>query len=146
VTNVNPKEGTTPFGGSWMSNIGVLFQMHLWCTSTSCYIDKRGVFFFDDEGKTFPGFSEFRDGRLKVCLPYRNIAAFDFKEFLDNEPVFYIRYKYTDYRKLYAPDVALLGKDDYDHRLIYLDYRRCLRKYSRFGWVLMAVKCGLFLR
>lgn len=88
-----------PYG--WLNKTGINFQEHVWFLGYSIYIDKEGIFFSAGEGRSYRGFRELRDKRLVMHMPFSNIVNFDFKEYKEYEPVFYIRYRYNRFKKLY---------------------------------------------
>lgn len=82
-------------GSSWIDNTGIYFQEPLWFSSSSVYVDANGIFFFARQGSVYKGFVEHSDKCLVTHLPFINIINFDFKEVIEYEPVFYIKYYYT---------------------------------------------------
>jgi hypothetical protein len=68
---------------SWIDNVGIYFQEHLWFTSSSVYVDANGIFFFAPSDKIYKGFTEHKNKRLVVHLPFTNIVNFDFREVIE---------------------------------------------------------------
>ena len=101
-------ERTMPSG--WIDNTGVNFREDPWFLGNSIYLDRNGIFFFDKVGQTFKGFQELKDVCWRLHMPFTNIINFDFKEFIEYEPVFYIRYPYKKYEKLYDDNYIIREK------------------------------------
>lgn len=111
---------TTPFG--WIDKTGINFIEHIWWLGRSIYLNKYGIFFVDKEKKYHNGFEEFNNKILVQHMPFSRIINFDFKDYIDYEPVFYIRYKYTQNSKLYDDELIIANRDDDDffQKTIYL--------------------------
>lgn len=116
-------------GSSWIDNTGIYFYEILWFTSTSVYVDERGRFFFDSKGKDYKGFAEYKNKCLVMHLPFSNIINFDFREVIEHEPVFYIKYKYTKYKKLYSNQYVIREKFGDEYLRLELDNRKQISKY-----------------
>jgi hypothetical protein len=114
----------------WIDKTGVNFQEHLWFARQSIYAEKNGIFFLAPEGGSYKGFVELSGKRLLFQLPFSNIINFDFKEFIEYEPIFYVRYEYCNFRKLY--DRTYICRERYgdNYFLRELDRRYQIRKYS----------------
>ncbi len=131
-------------GGSWIDNTGIKFQECFWWDPSSVYIDRNGIFFIGGKNVVYENFKEYRNVCLIWHLPFKNIVQVDFKNYEDYEPVFYIKYKYDDYRKLY--DNEIIFKEKTGERLIYikaLDRRYQLRKFNRLFYLAMRLKIYL---
>lgn len=114
---------------SWLDNKGIFFQEHLWFYSRSVYEGKRGIFFFAPSGQNYYGFTEHRNCILIRHLPFANIINFDFKEVIEYEPVFYIKYKYTNYKKLYSSSYTIREKHGAPYFQLELDSKN-YRNYN----------------
>lgn len=104
----NLGEGVMPSG--WIDNTGVNISEHLWFYGKSVYVDSDGIFFFDKAGRAVKGFEELNNVCWILHMPFTNIVNFDFKEFIEYEPVFYIRYPYTKIKKLYDDNYIIREK------------------------------------
>lgn len=65
---------------SWVDNIGIYFEEHLWFLPQSVYVDDNGIFFITSSGKKYSDFVEHENKRLIFQLPFTNIVNFDFRE------------------------------------------------------------------
>lgn len=105
-------KNTTPSG--WIDKTGINFEEHLWFSSTSIFVDKDGIFFFATEKGPYKGFKELKNICLVIHMPFSSIVNFDFKEYIEYEPIFYIKYPYTKYKKLYDSRYVVREKPE-DH-------------------------------
>lgn len=117
---------------SWIDNVGIYFQEHLWFTSSSLYIDAAGIFFFASSERQYKGFTEHKNKRLIVQFPFTKIVNFDFREIIEYEPVLYIRYPYTKYKKLYSREYQIREKFGDEYSYVELDSRKQISKHT---WV-----------
>lgn len=129
---------------SWIDNTGIYFQEHLWFTSSSVYIDANDIFFFGPGDQNHKGFTEHKNKRLIVHLPFTNIVNFDFREYIEYEPVFYIKYPYTSYRKLYSRYYEIREKSGEDYSICKLDRKKQLSRYSWIGHNIKKVSSKCF--
>lgn len=127
-------DGSVHYG--WIDNTGVNIQEHIWYLGNSIYIDEQGIFFFDKSGTEHQGFQEFADAVLVFHLPFENIVNFDFKQFIEYEPVFYTRYYYTDRKRLYDDAIVVRERDGRGYLNIDLSQKNMMRRYSwlRYQW------------
>ena len=114
----------------WIDNTGVLIEEPVWWLSKSVYCDKRGIFFIGDKGENYHNFHEIKDSRLILHLPFSNIIDFDFEELIEYEPVFYIKYAYDKYAKLYDPVYICREKMGQPYSMMTLDRRYQIKNYS----------------
>lgn len=96
----------------WIDKTGINFQKHFWHSSTSIYVDANGIFFFAPENGSYIGFKELKNKCLVKHMPFSNIVNYDFREYIEYEPVFYIKYPYTKYKKLYDSQYIVREKLD----------------------------------
>jgi len=104
----------------WINKTGLNFQENIWFTGKSIYVDKDGIFFFAPKGETYDNFEELADKCLIQHMPFSSIINYDFKEYIEYEPVFYIKYHYTKYSKLYSNHLIVrekAGKNYFSHEL-----------------------------
>ncbi len=125
---------------SWINNTGLYFQESLWYTSTSAYVDDKGIFFFDKPSKGYKGFTEHKNKCLVFHLPFSNIVNFDFEEIIEYEPVFYIKFKYNDFKNLYDPIYILRNRMDDNYFRLELDSSKEIKKYSKFHYAIIRIK------
>lgn len=127
-----------PFG--YIDNTGINFQEHVWFYSRSLYVDANGIFFFDQKSKIIHGFKEISDCIMVIHLPYQNIINFDFREFIEHEPVFYIKYPYDNRRKLYDDKIIIREKHDTPYFRYELSLNNMLHKYTPLGYLCLKMK------
>lgn len=128
---VDPRDGVLL--GSWIDNIGIFFQDDLSFTNRSIYYNSsNGIFYIDRESKSHKGFTEYRNKILIMHLPYSNIVNYDFRDLIEYEPVFYIKYKYDD-DKLYSNEYVCRERNGDEYFRLTLDRRRYLKR-SWFIW------------
>jgi len=121
-------DGTVHYG--WIDNTGVNIQEHIWHLGYSIYLEKNGIFFFDKSGAKHDRFQELSDTVLVFHLPFENIINFDFKQFIEYEPVFYTRYYYTDRKRLYDDSVVVRNRDGHGYLNIDLSQKNMMRNYT----------------
>ncbi|PCI34462.1 MAG: hypothetical protein COB54_01370 [Alphaproteobacteria bacterium] len=126
--------------GSWIDNTGINFVDSPWYFSKSLYVDKDGIFFFDNANQTFPKFREYRDVVYISHLSFINIVNFDFKEIIEYEPVFYIRYPYDNFKKLYDDKIIIREKSGNKSMHLELSWSKRLEKNSMFGYSALKAK------
>lgn len=139
---IYPREDNVLPSG-YIDNTGINFEEPIWQSSSSTYIDKNGIFFFAPKGQSFPNFKEFPNTILVLHLPFINIVNFDFREFIEYEPVFYIRHPYTKRKKLYDDAVALRNKADEDWLNVDLSLKNMMVGYSKRKYLLFRFKACL---
>lgn len=130
----------------YIDNTGINFEERFNLSGASIYIDQNGIFFIDNKNQEFVGFNEIKNPKLTMHMPYHNIINYDFREFIEYEPVFYIRYPYTKRRKLYDDEVIIRGKDISP---INTKQSRMLKKYSYIRLKFIKLKLhllGLFIK
>ncbi len=127
----------TPHYG-WLDNTGVNFEQHPWSFGNSTYVDNNGIFFFAPKGLNTARFQEFTDTVLVLKMPFKNIINYDFRQLIEYEPVFYTRYYYNNWNKLYDDKVVLRNKEGCGHLIMDLSQKNMMRKYSRlrYGFIL----------
>jgi hypothetical protein len=118
---------------SWIDSVGIYFEEDLRYLSLSLYLDDNGIFFITSGGKQYPGFKEFKDKILIFQLPFTKIMNFDFREKIEYEPVFYIKYHYANRKKLYDHKYILRENPRDEYFSIELDSRKQLDRYSWIG-------------
>lgn len=114
----------------WIDKTGINFQEHLWFFCQSIYVDKSGIFFFAPKDGSYKGFEELKEKRLFMHLPFSNIVNFDFKEFIEYEPVLYVKHVYHNHRKLYDRTYVCREKLGEGYFRLQLDRRYQICKYS----------------
>ena len=135
-----------PHDNSWLNNTGVYFIYHLWFWEQSIYIGENKIFFFDKKGKNFEGFNEYSDCVAVYHLPFSNIVNFDFSERIEYEPIFYIKYKYTNIRKLYSNQIGIRSKkgEFLDIGLSELNLKNKMKKYAKWRYVYFKFRLYLY--
>lgn len=133
---MRPTENVKMLPSGYIDNTGINFVEPIGFFGNSIYIDKNDIFFFARKGSTFVGFKEFHDRILVMHLPFNNIINFDFREFIEYEPVFYIRYPYDKRKKLYDRKFILRSKAYQDWLMLELDQKNMMHKYSwiNYNW------------
>lgn len=131
-------------GSSWIDNLGINFQEHPWSFGCSVYIDENGIFFFAQKGTLYKGFTENKDICLVMHMPFTSIVNFDFKEIIEYEPVFYIKYYYRNYKKLYSQHYVIREKLGNPYLRIELDNKKKLDKYSLISYKWLQLKISFF--
>ena len=136
-----------PFASSCIDNTGVFIQSHLWFYGLSVYVDKNKYFFLDSKDRKIKGFQEFSDCVIVYHLPFTNIVNFDFKEYIEHEPVFYIKYRYTKRRKLFDDQIflrksELREEDKFNYLNLELSQKNWMKKYSLRR---VLIRCKLYL-
>jgi hypothetical protein len=124
----------------YIDNTGINFEEPIWWLSNSTYVDKNGIFFFAPKGQSFPCFKEFPNTILMLHLPFANIVNFDFREFIEYEPVFYIRHPYKSWKKLYDDDVFLRNKAGEDWLNVSLGLKNMMIGYSKPKYLFFKLK------
>jgi hypothetical protein len=127
---------------SWIDNTGIYFQEDL--SSSSVYVDKNGIFFSAPSDKVYKGFTEHKNKRLVLHLPFTNIVNFDFREYIEYEPLFYIKCHYTNYKKLYSRKFWVREKLGDSNSSMELDSRKELSRYSWINYKITQVSSKLF--
>lgn len=125
---------TLPSG--YLDKTGINFEEHVWFFLQSVYVDQNGIFFIAPKEGSYRSFKEMKPARLIMHLPFSKIVNFDFKEFIEYEPVFYVRHNYRDYRKLYDPVYICREKRGESYFRIELNRRYHIRKYSHLRYLL----------
>jgi hypothetical protein len=115
---------------SWFNRRGIYFQEDVWLTDSSIYIDKNGIHFFGKAGKVYTGFDEYNNIRLIYHLPFENIINFDFRNSIEYEPIFYIKYPYDLFKKLYSSTYCIREKSGEKYLNIELARNMALKKFS----------------
>jgi len=85
--------------------------------SNSIYVNpKNGKWFIDKEGRSFRRYKELPHKNLLKRIPFANIFGYDFdSDWADKgEPVFYTKYKYTDW-KLFANDLEAISQENAEY-------------------------------
>lgn len=124
----SPAGNILPSG--YIDNTGINIEEPIWRYSRSAYVDGNGIFFFDSVDNDYKGFREYKNTVLVYHLSYKNIVNYDFREFIEYEPVFYITYPYTNVKKLYDDKVELRNKADEEFLMISLNQKKMMREYS----------------
>ena len=137
-----------PFIESYIDNTGVFIQSPLWPGGWSVYVDKNNrCFFVDSKDKKIKGFREISDCVIVYHLPFTNIVGFDFREYIEYEPVFYVRYRYYKRKKLYDDQIVLRRSEfrktkESDFLSLELSQKNWMKKYSRLKHAFL--RCKLF--
>lgn len=100
--------------GGYISGKGVYVMEHLWFWEGAIYCNpKNGKWFTDKKGRSFRKYRELEHKQLVKRIPFANILGCDFNSDWaeKGEPVFYTKYRYTDWR-LYAEDLDAVTNDD----------------------------------
>ncbi|MDA7982613.1 MAG: hypothetical protein MPJ79_00565 [Alphaproteobacteria bacterium] len=103
----------------------------------SVYLDKGGIFFYAPKNKIFKNFREIPDISTVRLLPFRNIVKYDFRKHEMDEPVFYTRYKYDNWKKLYDDKLEICHRGG-ARNLVFiceLKQRNWMRRYSRLKYL-----------
>lgn len=124
----------------WIDNTGVNFEESVWYFGNSIYIDKNGIFFSDKKGQKHKGFEEILDPVLVLHMPFSNIVNYDFIDRVEYEPVFYIKYKYTKWRRLYDDNIVLREKFGEKYKKIPLKQSKMIINPSKKSIFLMKTK------
>ena len=143
LLRINYIENKKPHYG-WIDNTGINFEEPLSFFSNSVYIDKDDIFFIAEKNQSFKGFREYKDSVLILHLPFTNIVNFDFKQRIEYEPVFYTRYYYRQWKKLYDDLVILREKEGAKYLNYDLSQTRMLKKYSWLSYHALKVKLWFF--
>lgn len=108
-TNLDKRVG---HGTEFLGNTGIFVEDHIWYFSKSLYLGKYGIYIIDDSGKKIEGFEEVEQ-KIKIVdtLKYKYIVNWDFEEKIEYEPVFYMKYKYTN-KKLLENQIFAQNFDD----------------------------------
>ena len=114
----------------YIDNTGINISEPIWYFSQSAYVDNNGIFFFAPKGQVYSNFKEFQNTILILHLPYTNIVNYDFREFIEHEPVFYIAYPYNSWKKLYDDKVVLRNKAGETWLMMDLNQKHMMKKYS----------------
>jgi hypothetical protein len=125
---IYPRESNVLPSG-YINNTGISFVERLWCFSQSAYVDKNGFFFFDSKNQKIKGFKEFQNSELVRQIPFNHIVNFDFREFIEYEPLFYTKYQYNNW-KLYDDRLVLRNKLDEQWLMLELSKKKMLHKNS----------------
>jgi hypothetical protein len=128
---------TLPFG--YIDNTGINFQEAVLLDSKSLYVDDNDIFFFDHKSKIIHGFREISDCIMVLHLPYQNIVNFDFRECIEHDPVFYIKYPYDKRRKLYDDQIIIREKHGTPFRHE-LSFKNMLHKYTPLRYLRLKIK------
>lgn len=142
---VNYFESKPHFG--WIDNTGISFEEPLWWFESSVYEGEKGIFFIDRKGLKIKGFEEYSDAVILTKLPFAHIVDFDFKEYVEYEPIFYIRYPYNKWKKLYEDDLILRERphvDETHYLRRQLKQSRRLKRYSWVGYNMMKLKLSTY--
>ena len=126
-----------------MTTPAFFFKEHIWFCSNSVYIDKSGIFFIDKKNEKHKNFNEITDCVLVLHMPFSNILNYDFKQYIEYEPIFYIKHEYLEWRNLYSDHVLLQEKEGTEHKCVELSQSKMIVRFSRFSYALMRIK--LFL-
>lgn len=124
---------------SWINSTGIFFQEHIWFLSQSIYLDKDGIFFIENENQHYKGFREFKNKCLVTHLPFTNIVNFDFKEYLEYEPIFYTKYPHNNL-ELYNTALYLRERLNDPYFSKELTKGKFLKKYSKINHVILRIK------
>ncbi len=135
--------GKNVLPSGWIDSTGINFQEHVWFLSFSVYVDDKGIFFVNKKGLTIKNFKEVQNCVMILHLPFTNIVNFDFKDFIEYEPIFYIRHAYTNYKKLYDDKIIIREKFGDPYFRLELNRKLRLKKYTWFSYTLLKIK--LFL-
>lgn len=136
--HINYLEKTPHYG--WIDNTGINFEEHVWWYGNSIYIDTDGIFFIDKKNQEHKGFQEIHDVVLLLHMPFVSIVNYDFKERIEYEPVFYIKYDYSNWKKLYNDKLIIREKLNAEYKNIELYQSRMLLKFNKLNYVLLKFK------
>jgi len=94
----------------YISGKGIYILNFLRYFDNCVYVNpKNGKWFIDEKGRSFRKYKALKYEHLLMRIPFANIFGYDFdSDWSDKgEPVFYTKYKYTDWR-LFADDMEAL--------------------------------------
>lgn len=106
----------------YISGKGIYVLEHIWYWGDAIYYNsKNGKWFMGKKGLAARNYEELKYKLLVKRIPYNNILGYDFdSDWADNgEPVFYTKYKYTNW-KLYADELEAVTNDDGEYPLNHL--------------------------
>jgi hypothetical protein len=126
-----------PYYG-WIDNNGLNFEERFYFDK-SVYIDKNNIFFIDKKNLIFRNFKELRCVFI-LHLPFSNIINYDFLEKIEYEPVFYLKYYYNNWKKLYDDKIVIKAIDGEDWLMLELSQKKMLKKYSFLKYSLIKIK------
>ena len=96
-------------------------------------------FFIENENQRYKGFREFKNKCLVTHLPFANIVNFDFKEYLEYEPIFYTKYPHNNL-ELYNTALYLRERLNDPYFSKELTKGKFLKKYSKINHVILRIK------
>ena len=94
----------------YISGKGIYVLENVWFWDCSVYFNpKNGKWFIDKKGCVFKKFVELKHKQVLKRIPFANIYGYDFdSDWADKgEPVFYTKFKYTDW-KLFADNLEAI--------------------------------------
>ncbi len=117
----------------YISGKGLYVLDYIRYFSSSFYVNpKNGKWFIDKQGRSFKKYRELTHEQLLKRIPFENIFGYDFNsDWSDKgEPVFYTKYKYTDW-KLFADDLEAVTMKNGDYPLDRVTLQKNKRVRSR---------------
>ena len=134
---------TIPYG--WIDNTGIFFAEPVWFFGQSFYVDKNNIFFIAPKGLKIKNFKELTHKILVRHMSFTKIINYDFKERIEYEPIFYIKYPYTD-ENLYSDEYKIREKHGDEYFLLEVTRKKHLKKYSWARYKLLKLKLMLFYK
>lgn len=110
----------------YITSKGLYVMEHLWYYSNSIYYNSQNCkWFVDKKDRKHKNYIELKHKQLVKRIPFTNIYGYDFNcDWSEKgEPVFYTKYKYSDF-KLFAEDMEAVSIDQENH----LAYKVSLNK------------------
>lgn len=99
----------------YISSTGLSVMEHIWFLDNSIYYNpKNEKWFVDKKGQSFNGYKELKHKQLVRHIPFINIYGYDFNPDWAEEPVFYTKYKYDNW-KLYTDELEAVSIDQEYH-------------------------------
>jgi len=126
----------------WIDNMGINFEEPLSMFGNSVYLDKNYIFFIAEKNQKYKNFREI-NCEFILHLPFKNIINFDFKGKIEYEPVFYTRYNYNNWKKLYDDIIVLSNKSKENFLYLELSQDRMIKKYSKLNYLFLKIKLKL---
>jgi hypothetical protein len=103
----------------YISGKGLYVIEHLGIWEEAIYYNsKNGKWFTDKKGLSFRGYLELKHNQLLKRIPFTNILGYDFNsDWADKgEPVFYTKYKYTNWN-LFADELEAVSMENGEYPL-----------------------------
>lgn len=120
----------------WIDRVGIWLEDTSVFLDFSLYVDKDKIFFSALPDRQYRDFRELKGVGVVYQLPFEHIINFDFKEFIEYEPVIYTKYYYSAWKKLYSREIRVKKKlkdgkyNTEEYGLMQLDARNNLKRYN----------------